>query len=203
MKKWALYSRYPFFEQYGSHALFNNYPVVNISYESANNFCEWLTKKYHQNSDRTYKEVVFRLPTAMEWEQAATGNHKGYTYPWGGPFSRNSRGNYLANFCPLEEQYLFRDMNGSYSYLYPNNDSTISRNVDGSVFPAEVKNYFPNQIGLYQCAGNVAEMVAEKGISKGGSWTSHQYFIQIESKETYSSSNATLGFRFVMEIKQR
>lgn len=203
VKKWALYSRYPFFEQYGSHALFNNYPVVNISHESAKNFCEWLTKKYHQNSDRAYKEVVFRLPDEKEWEKAASGNLKAYIYPWGGPYCRNSKGNYLANFHPFEEQYNFSDAQGNHFYLYPDNDSTVSRGVDGAVFPAEVKNYFPNAIGLYQCAGNVAEMVAEKGISKGGSWTSHQYFIQIASKETYSSSNANLGFRFVMEIKQR
>ena len=40
-----------------------NYPVTNVSYNDAVEYCEWLSK-----NDAT---VNYRLPTEMEWEQAA------------------------------------------------------------------------------------------------------------------------------------
>ena len=40
-----------------------NYPVVNVSYNDAIKYCEWLSK-----NDNT---AIYRLPTEMEWEQAA------------------------------------------------------------------------------------------------------------------------------------
>ena len=40
-----------------------NYPVTNVSYKDAVAYCEWLSK----NDDT----ATYRLPTEMEWEQAA------------------------------------------------------------------------------------------------------------------------------------
>ena len=50
-----------------------NLPVVNVSWDDANKFCKWLSKKY--------KEQV-RLPSQAEWELAARGP-KRFKYPWG------------------------------------------------------------------------------------------------------------------------
>jgi len=67
------------FEIYLNHPSYNNYPLVNISYDLAKVFCAWRTamvqliysravtekkrKKYH-------KKVLYRLATKEEWEYA-------------------------------------------------------------------------------------------------------------------------------------
>jgi formylglycine-generating enzyme required for sulfatase activity len=200
-KAWSDYTRYHYMQQYSWLPQYDACPVVNISYESAEKFCEWLTLKYNGSAKRRYKKVVFRLPSEPEWEWAAMGGMHGSPYPWGGPFIRNNRGAYLANFSPLEEQYLSRKgARGEQQYAYPGNDSTISRGVDGLVFTGPVKSYFPNAIGLYNCSGNVAEMTTTKGLCKGGSWTSSQHTILVSSKEIYTHTDANLGFRYVMQV---
>ena len=51
-----------------------NHPVLWVSYNSAVEYCEWLSR----NND----EWRFRLPTQAEWEYAAA-NKNGDLYPWG------------------------------------------------------------------------------------------------------------------------
>ncbi len=50
-----------------------NHPVVRITWNDAQAFCEWLDK---------------RLPTEQEWEKAARGD-KGNLFPWGNTFDAN------------------------------------------------------------------------------------------------------------------
>ncbi len=49
------------------------YPVFNITWEDADEYCKWLTRK--SNS-------YIHLPTEAQWEKAARGNDQ-RTYPWG------------------------------------------------------------------------------------------------------------------------
>lgn len=58
-----------------STANFSEYPAVNIRYESAVAYCNWLTDEYNTSKQRRkYKKVKFRLPTLDEWRIAALGN---------------------------------------------------------------------------------------------------------------------------------
>jgi formylglycine-generating enzyme required for sulfatase activity len=204
-ERWSGFFHYAHYRMYGWHEAYYERPVVNVTWEAAIKYCEWLTTKYNNikgrdpDSNRGNK-VIFRLPTGEEWETAARSGINGNMYPWGGPYCRNSRGIYLANFSPQEEQYLAKNDSNIYYYNYPNNDPTISRGIDGAIIPAGVRSYLPNDYGLYNCAGNVAEMVSEKGISRGGSWTSPEYKIQNSSKETYTHEAPNLGFRVFMEV---
>lgn len=50
-----------------------NFPVVNVSWNDAAEFCKWLEKKIN---------LPVRLPTEAEWEFAARGR-EGNKYPWG------------------------------------------------------------------------------------------------------------------------
>jgi hypothetical protein len=51
-----------------------NYPVVNVTWESAVLYCNDLSRE----KGRTY-----RLPTEVEWELAASAGNPRRTYPWG------------------------------------------------------------------------------------------------------------------------
>ncbi|KJJ37767.1 gliding motility protein GldJ [Aequorivita vladivostokensis] len=101
---------------------------------------------------------AYRLPTETEWEYAALGlvgirNYNVYRgkkkYPWDGQYTRSgkrrSRGDQLANF---------KQGDGDYGGIAGWSD-------DGADITAQVKSYEPNDFGLYDMAGNVAEWVAD------------------------------------------
>ncbi len=100
----------------------------------------------------------YRLPTETEWEYAALGLseirdfnlYRGRKkYPWDGQYTRSSkrkiRGDQLANF---------KQGKGDYGGIAGWSD-------DGADITNAVKSYDPNDFGLYDMAGNVAEWVAD------------------------------------------
>ncbi|GAA4237129.1 gliding motility lipoprotein GldJ [Postechiella marina] len=100
----------------------------------------------------------YRLPTETEWEYAALGlsELRSYNlyrgrkkYPWDGQYTRSGkrkvRGDQLANF---------KQGKGDYGGIAGWSD-------DGADITNAVKSYSPNDFGLYDMAGNVAEWVAD------------------------------------------
>ena len=100
----------------------------------------------------------YRLPTEAEWEYAAAADvgqreyniYKGQKkYPWSGSYTRSGkrkvRGDQLANF---------KQGKGDYGGIAGWSD-------DGADITNSVKYYPPNDFGLYDMAGNVAEWVAD------------------------------------------
>lgn len=186
---------------YGTHSKYWNHPVVNIGKNSAVAFCDWLTKKYLSYKKRKYQNIEFRLPSEIEWEKAARGNIKNSAYPWGGPYARNSRGCHLCNYNPVQERWIVEK--GDQYLIDGLTDEEIREagKLDGLMITGEVDSYHPNGFGLYNMAGNVAEMLNEGRITKGGSWGSFIDKVQINSSEPMTAPNPYTGFRVFAEIK--
>ena len=198
--------------KYSKSVDYLDYPAVNISYESAVAYCKWLTIETNADPKRKFKKVLFRLPTKEEWEMAARGGRKNNMYSWGGPYVRNSKGCYLANFCPIPEEKR-KVVNGKYDYSIIKDSFYENKADDGGEYVVSGESYFPNSFGLYNTSGNVAEMLQVKGTAKGGSWGSSVGYIQIDQTVTQKSnklysgvyldnseSSPFLGFRYFMEV---
>ena len=123
----------PFTRNYFWHPAFDDYPVVGVDWKMANAFCYWRTKLWSITGEVNSED--FRLPTEHEWEYAARGGHEHAPYPWGGYYVRNAKGCLLANFKPGRGNYP----------------------EDGGFYTVKADAYFPNDYGLYNMSGNVAE----------------------------------------------
>ncbi|MEI8273226.1 MAG: SUMF1/EgtB/PvdO family nonheme iron enzyme [Paludibacter sp.] len=195
----------PKMRMYFSHPGFSNYPVVGVTWEQAQAFCQWRTKLY--NSQNQIGVQDYRLPTEAEWEYAARGGRKLGLYPWGGNYIRDNKGCYMANFKP---------MRGSYT-------------DDMGATTMKVASFSPNDFGLYDMAGNVAEWTStafnessstlvsdmnpsfqynaktedsdllKRKVVKGGSWKDIAYYLQcgVKTYEYQNESRPYIGFRCV------
>lgn len=189
----------PFVELYFRHPAYQNYPVVNVSYDAAKLYCEWLTKEYNENPKRKFKKVKFRLPTVQEWEYAANGGDFQKDYPWGNSLLVDNK--YMCNFIHIGDENLHYDtLTKKIVVDYKSNIGTVGLPRDYADITAPVESYYANNFGLYNMCGNVAEMVNEKGISKGGSWKNVGGDVRIKSQGHYLKSATDLGFRYFMEI---
>ncbi len=203
----------PMTRNYFWHPAFDDYPVIGVNWHMARAFCWWRTKLW--NTYRGNKDVNtedFRLPTEFEWEYAARGGHDLAPYPWGGYYTRNSKGCLLANFKPGRGNYP----------------------EDGGMYTVKADAYFPNDYGLYNMAGNVAEWTItaytdntnglhdlepdyrydakdddspakKRKVIRGGSWKDIAYFLQTGTR-TYEFQDTTksyIGFRCALTFLGR
>lgn len=170
-------------------------PVVNISYESAQAYCEWLTNAYNQWSHKRkkYQSVRFYLPSEAEWVRAAKGGLSGQ-FPWGSTTVTNDDGCYLANINPHQ------GVLGSDRILVASNRQPESPGEDGAYFPVKVDAYHPNKMGLYNMSGNAAEMIAGGQHTMGGGWLSSAQAAAITAKGQHQLPHPEVGFRIFMQI---
>jgi serine/threonine protein kinase/formylglycine-generating enzyme required for sulfatase activity len=182
-----------------------DHPVVGVSWEDANQFCAWLTKK--ERSEGTLKSFQgYRLPTDREWseaiglehEQGATpsdrsGKIKG-AYPWGPAFPP-----------PLDTL----NYAGSESRAdAPDNWPVTPEYHDAFPRTAPVSAFNPNARGLCSLGGNVWEWCMDKfenGLNwrtlRGGSWaTSRQEEMLSSYRRGYGPlfRSDEIGFRCVL-----
>ncbi|MEL7121796.1 MAG: SUMF1/EgtB/PvdO family nonheme iron enzyme [Bacteroidota bacterium] len=167
----------PMTQNYFNHPAFDDYPVVNVSHEAAENYCKWLSEKYSEKASGW--EVHVRLPKKLEWSYAAKGGHTLAPYPWGGYYVKNAKDCYLLNFSTPDED----------------------RMADGGLYTVNATAYFPNDYGLYNTSGNVAEMIDEEGIAMGGSWMTEGYkSVTTTSEAIYSNATPDVGFRPILTV---
>ena len=126
----------PYTRMYFSHAGYNEYPVVGVSWDQANAFSNWRTDYLRRSlgKDGIYVEP-YRLPTEAEWEYAARAGNSESQFPWEETLPMDERGCFYANFKPREGDFV----------------------RDGHVITSQVGTFQPNDFGLYDMAGNVSE----------------------------------------------
>ena len=193
----------PLAENYFWHPAYDDYPVVGVTWGQAvafNAFRTQIMNSWRKNEGQTYIQK-FRLPSEAEWEYAARGGRNLAPYPWGGPYIRNKQGCVLANFKPMRGDYV----------------------EDDNAYTAPVESYSPNDYGLYQMSGNVAEwtntafdetvydfafdlapeyvyhakvtdpQVLHRKVIRGGSWKDIGYYCQTGTR-TYEYSDSAKAF---------
>jgi len=199
----------PLTERYFWHPAYDHYPVVGVNWSQAKAFCVWRTELYNnQGGKRNHNAgVEFRLPTEAEWEWAARGGNALSPYPWGGPYTRNEKGCFLANFKPIRGNYI----------------------DDGGLRTLIVGHYPPNDWGLYDMAGNVAEWTnsafdpasynfswdmnpnytynanpedppaMKRKVIRGGSWKDIAYYLRVTTRtyEYQDTAKSYIGFRCI------
>ncbi|MEO8769272.1 MAG: SUMF1/EgtB/PvdO family nonheme iron enzyme [Ferruginibacter sp.] len=193
----------PMAKKYYNHPAYGNYPVVGVNWKQATAFCEWRSHfltAFLQSKKRT-PESDFRLPNEAQWEYAARGGRSQSPYPWGGPYLRNKKGCLLANFKPGRGNYP----------------------EDGGFYTVRADAYWPNDFGLYNMAGNVAEWTAslyyeggynfqhdlnpdirwnakdsdpprmKRKVVRGGSWKDVANFLQVSTR-TYEYQDTSKSY---------
>lgn len=182
----------PMSQRYFAHPAFANYPVVGVTWKQATAFCTWRSRYLNSYLDSKKKanESSFRLPTEAEWEYAARGGRSQSMFPWGNYYLRKRKGCLMANFKPGRGNYP----------------------EDGGFYTVRADAYWPNDFGLYNMAGNVAEWTSslyyeggynfahdmnpdirynakesdpprmKRKVVRGGSWKDVGYFLQTSTR---------------------
>ena len=200
----------PMTNMYFWHPAYDDYPVVGVTWKQAKAFSRWRTNLFNSYLDGAGVPLMqdFRLPSESEWEYASRGGLAVSPYPWGGPYIRNDRGCFLANFKPLRGNYV----------------------DDGGFHTVPAVSYSPNDYGLYCMSGNVAEWtnnaydesaysfahdlnmdyqydaedddlpVFKRKVIRGGSWKDIGYYLHtgVRSYEYQDTAKSYIGFRNVM-----
>jgi sulfatase modifying factor 1 len=171
------------------HFSSDDQPVVGVSWEDANAYCEWAGK---------------RLPTEAEWEKAARGGLVGARYAWGDDWDPERR---VGNFADETAKGVFLNWRITPDYS------------DGHVYPAPVGSFSPNGYGLYGMTGNVWEWCEDlydpdyygKSVKqnpvnygsgsyhvvRGGSWNNSLHRLRVANRlhDLPATPVVTVGFR--------
>ena len=159
-------------------------PAVNVSWNDARAFCDWLTKNYGTTPSG---KLNFRLPTEKEWEYYATCGSNS-EFPWGvwpPPKNLNYYGRENKSAGQMLESY------------------------DGYRVSAPVNKSGANDWGLYGVGGNVWEWCRDMDdaqssthVLKGASWADcDPLFLRTTRRSSYAADYKyiNLGFRVVAE----
>jgi formylglycine-generating enzyme len=177
----------------------DDHPVVNVTWDDATAFCEWLSKKEGRR---------YRLPTEAEWEYACRAGANSRFYHGDDPKTLR-RYAHLMNNAATEN---FAHIQDQVHHLQP-----------GDSLTAKVGSYRPNPWGLHDTLGNVWEWTADwhsddyyqhspqadprgpptgdSRVRRGGAWNSFPMYTRAAFRNIdYPTSRCVnIGFRVVCE----
>lgn len=190
------YSLAKYVRYYSTHPAYNQYPVVNLTREQAEKYCEWLTGVWRKNTGN--ETIIFRLPTRTEFLRAANGSALVRPYAWNSPYLRRSDGKFQCNFLAIDGGSISRDPESGKFVVMSTPIDYLAQGADFADLTAPVYSFWPNEFGIYNLNGNVSEMLGEQNLAAGGDWNSPGYDIRNESVKNFTEASPTVGFRAVM-----
>jgi serine/threonine protein kinase len=171
----------------------DNDPAVEVSWDDARAFCDWLTKKEHEEGRLTAQQL-YRLPTDAEWSKAVGLMENG------GGLPKENDGD-IKNVYPWGNQWPPPPAAGNYAESLTN---------DGFSKTSPVGTFTPNSFGLYDMGGNVWQWCDDKydyahdwRVLRGASWVDRVPDSLLSSSRSGNAPDARddgSGFRVVVEV---
>lgn len=181
---------------YHTSEIYLDYPVVNISFKAMKEYINWLNRK------EPSKNIIYKLPDQDEWTFAFNSlPASDSSYAWETDSYYKSSNTLLGNFAILDAEQIRYDQTTDDLWFHNFEKEGYIAKING---PLQAYSYNPNNWGIFNMSGNVAEIVDVtpeiKGDStiywtKGGSWLSPPYYCRKHAWERYILPNPAVGFR--------
>ena len=165
------------------------HPAVNVSWNDAEAFCQWLTAK-ESGDGKLAADQSYRLPTDDEWSVAVGLENE----PGSWPKDKNGK---IKGVYPWGTQWPPSRGAGNY-------DSKLR--VDDFDYTSPVGSFHANKIGLFDMGGNVWQWCSDEyfpgstsRVLRGGSWNDNE-----DLSSSYRNNrppvirNGSIGFRCVL-----
>ena len=167
-------------ENYYNDPVFDRYPVINVTWEDAQNYCEYIGK---------------RLPTEAEWEKAAMGTLDYRRYSWG----NGSPQSYSMNISGVPAD---TEMGNSYlKGASPYGLVDVVGNVSEWVSDWYSQTYYAES----PVEDPTGPMNGTEKVVRGDSWNTDVESVHVTNRYSMTPEeyNNETGFRCAMDVKER
>ena len=214
-ENWTKQCYYNLADIYFQDAAYNDFPVVNVSYDAAKLFCKWLeeeTRVYMLQNNLKLRPLQVRLPYDEEWVFAAREGYakiafeKGYNTIYDEAVGLVNKS--FTNRVELVKKRVERvdTLYGLYStnrYGWSEKDMTDFFEVGLNCYKSgPLDTIYVERMKVLGKIGHVSEMIPQKNTSRlwlsGLSWKNKEEYQKLENEFKTNTSSPFVGFRVVV-----